>query len=194
MIYKIVVWLARQVVRVFVNIKVEGRENIPSEGNVVVCYNHRSAWDGVAIAALNKRRKLILVAKKELFKVKLFGNILRYFGGVPVNRGTADFRMFRTVSQALNDKNMVAVAPYGTRVKDEDLKDAKIHAGALLIATKADAWVVPCTIDGDFKFRSKVKLYFGAPRKYEGLANGSEMQTATVELMREIEAVRGVTL
>ncbi len=194
MIYKVVVWIARQVIRILLSVKVEGRENIPAEGNVVVCYNHRSGWDGILIAVFNKRRKSLLIAKQELFKVKLFGNILKYFGGIPVNRGTADFRMFRTVSQALNDKNMVTIAPYGTRVRDEDLKDVQIHAGAMLIATKADAWVVPCTIEGRIKFRSKVKLTFGKPRKYQGLTNGSEMQTATVELMREIEAVRGVAI
>ncbi len=194
MIYNIVLWIAKMVVLILFNIKVEGRENIPTQGNVVVCYNHRSAWDGIAIATLNKRRRLILVAKKELFKNKLFGKILVYFGGVPVNRGTADFRMFKTVSQAMNDSNMVAIAPYGTRTKDEDLKNVNIHGGALLIATKADAWVVPCTIDGDFKFRSKVKLTFGQARKYDNLANGAEIKDATIELMREIEAVRGVEL
>ncbi|MBR5137159.1 MAG: 1-acyl-sn-glycerol-3-phosphate acyltransferase [Clostridia bacterium] len=194
MVYKIVIWIARQVIRLVFRVKVVGRENIPSEGNVVVCYNHRSAWDGISIALYNKRRKLILVAKKELFKNKLFAPILKYFGGVPVNRGTADLRMFKTVSQAMNDKNMIAIAPYGTRVKDEDLKNVKVHAGAMLIATKADAWVVPCTVDGDFKFWHKITLTFGKPRKYTELTNGAEMQEATWELMREIEAVRGVTL
>lgn len=194
MIYNFVLFIARFVVLFLFNIKVAGRENIPSQGNVVVLYNHRSAWDGIIIAIMNKRRRLILVAKKELFKNKIFGSILKYFGGVPVNRGTADFRMFKTVASAMNDRNMVAIAPYGTRVKDEDLSNVKIHAGGMLIATKADAWVVPCTVDGNFKFRSKIKLTFGTPRKYDSLSNGAELQEATASLMKEIEAVRGVQL
>lgn len=194
MIYKIVVFLVRLVVNCIFRVKVIGRENIPTEGNVVVCYNHRSAWDGICIALYNKRRKLILVAKKELFKNKLFGAVLKYFGGVPVNRGTADLRMFKTVSQVMDNKNMIAIAPYGTRVKDENLKNVKVHAGAMLIATKADAWVVPCTIDGDFKLWHRIKITFGKPRKYDSLSGGAEMQEATFQLMREIEAVRGVSL
>ncbi len=192
--YRIVVFFIKVVVYIAFSIKVEGRELIPGEGAVVLCYNHLSTWDPFVIVGEVKRRKPIFIGKKELFKNKFVSRVLRYFGGIPVDRGTADIRMFREVAKQLGDNNMVIISPYGTRTIGKDIHSVEIHSGAILMARKADAWVVPCTIDGTFRFRSRIKLTFGEPQKVPDGMNGTEMAEYTRGLMKRIEAVRGVEL
>ena len=194
MIYRIFVFFVKIVVYVAFSIRVEGRDKIPKDGAVVLCYNHLSTWDPFVIVGEVRRRKPIFIGKKELFKNKFIARILRYFGGIPVDRGTADIRMFREVAKQLGDNNMVIISPYGTRTIGKDLHSIEIHSGATLMARKADAWIVPCTLDGNFRFRSRLKLTFGDPRKVPDGLNGTEMAAYSRDLMTEIEAVRGVEL
>lgn len=79
--------IARKLVRFLIcplcPIRFTGTENLPQEGPVILCANHESLLDPIAIGyAL--RRPVSYMAKKELFKVPLLGSLLRSMCALPV--------------------------------------------------------------------------------------------------------------
>ena len=126
-------------------IKVTGAENLPEEGGYVVCSNHTSMLDVVALAAALKRL-LRFMAKKELFKFKPFGALIRKVGAFPVDRGGSDVKAIKTSISLIESGELVNIFPQGTRHKKEDPSKTKIKAGAGMIAFHAKCGAVPIFI------------------------------------------------
>src|SRR5262245_23808109 len=84
----------------FREIIIEGRENLPAEGPVLFTPNHPNGLlDPMLMFFLSPPFKLRFVAKAPLFKIPLFGSILRSIGAIPVVRkfeasGTVDYSPF----------------------------------------------------------------------------------------------------
>ncbi|HLW44575.1 MAG TPA: HAD-IB family hydrolase, partial [Acidimicrobiales bacterium] len=68
---------------------IEGVEEIPRRGPVLLAANHRSYFDVVALAlvAARLRRPVRFLAKQELFDAPLVGGLTRAIGGISVERG-----------------------------------------------------------------------------------------------------------
>ncbi len=84
---------------------------------VLILVPHTSNWDfayGIAMV-FSLRLRLHWMGKASLFK-GIFGPIMRWFGGIPINRGAAH----NVAKQAIqrfsdNDEFILALAPEGTR-------------------------------------------------------------------------------
>ena len=59
---------------------VEGRENVPEKGAIIVAPNHKSYWDPPMIGVAFKTRIVHFMAKEELFKNPVFGWVIRQLG------------------------------------------------------------------------------------------------------------------
>ena len=68
-------------------IRVEGLENVPKEGPVLLCPNHSSNWDPILlICALGREANLQIMGKNQLFKIPILRTFLRKMGVFPVDR------------------------------------------------------------------------------------------------------------
>ncbi|HEX2937851.1 MAG TPA: lysophospholipid acyltransferase family protein, partial [Ruminiclostridium sp.] len=75
--------------RLIFGIKRYGVNNLPEQGAVILCSNHRSNFDPVILGAALSR-DLNFMAKAELFKIPLFRSLIKTLGAFPVNRGKHD--------------------------------------------------------------------------------------------------------
>ena len=72
-------------------IRVEGLENVPKEGPVLLCPNHSSNWDPILlICALGREANLQIMGKNQLFKIPVLRTFLRgrtnhIFGVIRIN-------------------------------------------------------------------------------------------------------------
>ena len=147
--------------RIIFRFEIIGEENIPKEGGAVLCSNHRSNNDAIFLAICQKR-PITFMGKDSLFKVPVLGFLLKKVGAFPVKRGTGDIGAIRTAVKALEEKNLLCIFPEGTRNKTaEPLIEFK--AGAVLIAYKAGADIVPCAISGKMRPFSKIRVEFAKP-------------------------------
>lgn len=108
----------------------------PSESRyVMTAAPHTSNWDGVLLIllAMELRIELYWLGKKELFP-RPFGGLMRWFGGVPVDRKSPR-NLAEQVAQAYRDSAnlVVVIPPEGTRGRAERWK-----TGFYRIAQKAD--------------------------------------------------------
>jgi len=159
--------------------EVTGMENIPKEGAFILCGNHISAYDPIALASFTKRQ-LHIISKEELFRFKPLGWFLRKLGAFPVKRGTTDMGAYRRAIQILNDGKGFLIFSQGTRMTDFD--NAK--SGVAVFALKSGAPIIPVGITGPFKFRRKIRIHAGPPilmDKYAG-------QKVKAELVDEVMA------
>ncbi len=148
--------------RVFFRLKVVGRANIPGEGPFLVCANHTSYMDPIAVATVIRRR-LFFMGKRELFKRRFFGFILRGLGAFPINRESTDMKAFKRAIEVLNGGDGLLLFAQGHRMKEfEQLKN-----GAALFALKTGSPIIPVGINSSFKPFSKVIINIGEPISME---------------------------
>jgi putative phosphoserine phosphatase/1-acylglycerol-3-phosphate O-acyltransferase len=133
---------------------IEGVEEIPRRGPVLLAANHRSYFDVVALAlvAARLRRPVRFLAKKELFDAPLVGGLTRAIGGISVERGDGPGAgdALRRAEAALRAGEAVIVLPQGTIPRGTNFFDPVLHGktGTARLAASTGAPVVPVGLWG----------------------------------------------
>jgi 1-acyl-sn-glycerol-3-phosphate acyltransferase len=166
-------FLARQIGRTAMSIRVEGLDNVPRTGPLIVAANHLSNADppivvGWLTPALG--RPMHILAKEQLF-VGPLGAFLRSQGVTPVRAGGSDIDAYRAAMAVLERGDVLCIFPEGTRSKTGELGEAK--PGAAMLATRSGAPILPVGISGTDtflgrdkkmpRFRSRVIVRVGKP-------------------------------
>ncbi len=142
--------IVRTWLRLFTRWQVRGRENIPSQGPLLVVANHVNLVD-VPLLSVSFSRRLIFMAKKELFYFRSIGRFIGGLGAFPVHRGQLDRKALRQADQVLADGLALAVFPEGTRSYSGRLRHA--FPGSALIALRSGAPILPVGIIGTKRIR-----------------------------------------
>lgn len=144
-------YLARTLFRLIFKVlgrwKVEGKENLPCSGGVILAPNHISYADPPLVSSATGR-KAWFMAKSELFEIPILGPILPRVCTYPVKRGKPDREALRTTLELLAHGEVVTIFPEGARSPDGKLKEPEL--GIALVALHSGAPVVPMgLIDSD---------------------------------------------
>ncbi len=177
MFYRVAVALARFIYFFIYRIKAEGTENIIENGGVIYAANHKSCADPI-IVAITSKRQLTFMGKKELFKFKPYGRILRALGAFPVNRGKGDVGAVKTGLKILQEEKVMMIFPEGKRIDKGEIVPAK--PGVAMFAIHAKVPVIPITIVGEYKLWHKLTVIYGKPiyfDKYYGEKLSTEKLT-----------------
>lgn len=136
-------------VRLIFNIKVVGRENEPKkgEGPFIICANHLSATDPVAIGVSLKHIQPNFMAKSQLFKNRFTNWFFTNLGCYPVNRDGRDVGALDTSLELLKNGKSIGIFPQGTRHPGVDPETTKVRNGIGLICASSGVAVLPIYID-----------------------------------------------
>jgi 1-acyl-sn-glycerol-3-phosphate acyltransferase len=177
---------------------VEGADNIPLSGPVLIAPIHRSNVD-FAFSLFISPRKVFFMAKDGIFHVPLLGSLLTKLGAFPVNRNSADRESMRLGEEVLRRGQALVLFPEGTRKEGDHVEP--LHDGAMFLAARTGAMVVPVGIAGSDRAMpvgarlprfSKIHIVVGkpiTPPVSEGRVSRSAVTAKTEELRRELEAV-----
>ena len=124
---------------------VQGKENVPEHGPVVVVANHLSYADQYLLTIAIKR-EMIFMAKEELFRNRVRRFLIEAFGAIPVRQGAVNWGALKQVYQVLDDGLAMFMFPEGSRSKNAQLQSA--FSGSALIALHNHAPVLPIGISG----------------------------------------------
>lgn len=145
--------------------QVEGGENFPKEGPVLVASNHRSNMDPVAIGC-SLQREIHFMAKEELFKIPVLSFIVTQWKAFPVKRGIADRQAIRNALDLIKRGAVIGLFPEGTRSKNGLLGPA--YPGVGLLALKANCPVIPIALKGTEKMFGPIIVQIGKPIYFSG--------------------------
>ena len=169
MFYTFVKSIAFVIFHIIFRIKLEGKENIPLDGRLVLCANHHSNWDPLLIATVFSR-KISWMGKKELFENKFLKAFLTPLQVFPVDRHVTDIGAVKKALRILKADGVLGIFPEGTRVKGFNPANAK--AGVALLALKSNSPVIPVYIKGSYKLLSKLYINIGQPIDYNSIYPG----------------------
>ena len=187
---------AKVVLTVFYSIlfpvRTKGLENIPQSGGAVLCANHISNHDPLALAVFAPR-VVRYMAKKELFDMPFISALVNWLHAFPVDRKANDTAAIKTAIKALKNGDIIGIFAQGTRVLSGEAKAAK--SGAALIAIKSGAPIIPVSISGRYRLFGRVNIVYGEPIYFEELAGqrltSDLLERAISVVMNKVEELRG---
>ncbi len=137
-----------------VRVRVEGIEHIDPQTTYIFAANHCSQYDIFAFQGYFPY-DFRWIAKKELFRIPLFGQAMRQIGYIPIDRsrGREAFKSLEQAAKRIAGGNSVLIFPEGTRSADGRLGEFK--TGAILLAIKAGVPIVPLGFNGSYEILPK---------------------------------------
>ncbi|MFD4593079.1 lysophospholipid acyltransferase family protein [Streptomyces rubiginosohelvolus] len=185
------------VLRLLFRPRIEGLENIPTDGAAIVAGNHLSFSDHFLMPAIIKRR-ITFLAKAEYFtgpgiKGRLTAAFFRSAGQIPVDRSGKDAGQaaIREGLGVLSKGELLGIYPEGTRSHDGRLYKGKV--GVAVMAITAGVPVIPCAMLGTFEIQppgqklpkiKQVAIRFGEPLDFSRYA-GMEDQKAAIRAVTD---------
>lgn len=169
----IMIFIMRIYCGIVYRIKIEGMENLPKEGNTIICSNHVHMLDSISLVIRFKTKRMIRVmAKEELFKNKIAAWAFRKAGAFPIKRGKGDTEALEVAKDYINKGDMLLMFPEGTRNGLD--KGLKMKKGAAILALSTNSVIVPIGIKGNYKPFTKVRIRIGKPITLENYTTGAE--------------------
>ena len=140
-----------------VRVEVEGFANIDPNQTYIFAGNHTSQYDIFSFQGYFPH-DFRWIAKKELFRVPVFGQAMHKVGYIPIDRshGRQALKSLDEAARRIAAGSSVLIFPEGTRSADGRLKDFK--TGAVLLAIKAGVPIVPLGFAGAHKVLAKGRL------------------------------------
>ena len=182
---------------------VEGLDNIPESGPVLVICNHSSNADGMLLMGFvvpRMGRPMTWLGKEEAVKWPVFGWAMRQNGVVGVRRGAGDLEAFKLAKSVLDGGGVLTIFPEGTRSPTGAMQEAK--EGATVLAVRSGVPILPLAIVGSQRFWPKGKRlpHFGRSMTVrvgepfsltmqKGQDRHESLRLATVEMMEHIAAL-----
>jgi 1-acyl-sn-glycerol-3-phosphate acyltransferase len=180
-------------------VRVEGIENIPQAGPLLVICNHASNADGMLLMAYfvpKMARPMRWLGKQEALRWPLFGWVMRVNGVFAVRRGAGDLEAFKAARAVLDGGDVLGIFPEGTRSPDGAMHLAK--DGATVLAVRSGAPILPIAIAGSHRFWPRGKMprpgrrmtvRIGRPFTLTMATGGDRaesLRNATAEMMRHV--------
>jgi 1-acyl-sn-glycerol-3-phosphate acyltransferase len=171
---------------------VSGIENIPKKGPLILTSNHFSVGDPPILTGVFPRR-IVWMAKQELFKTPVVGTLYSMGGFISVRRFEGDLRAIRRSQETLRRGHVLGMFPEGTRSGG---RLGPGEPGTALLALRTGALVLPVAIWGtenvklprDLLRRTRVYVRFGLPYRLQETTRITKEQIAqgTDVIMRKI--------
>ena len=159
--------------RTLYRVRVEGLENVPTDGPAIISPNHRSFFDSPLVMSMSPR-PVVFLGKAEYMDSASTKYLFPALGMVPIKRDVkkASMAALQTAAELLRDGLLVGIYPEGTRSRDGLLHRG--HAGVAHLAVMTDAPIIPVGIIGTERvqpigargprpFQPPVTIRFGEP-------------------------------
>ena len=180
--YRLLTPLMRLLFRLYYNPTIINKEVIPKDGPILIVGNHKHIYDQ-CLTIMATKRTIHYMAKKEYFDSKLAW-FFKFVGCISVNRSIHDKGATKQALDILKSGGAIGLFPEGTRNKTKDKLLLPFKFGAVSMASKTNATIVPFGITGDYKFRSKnLTIKYGKPFKVENMT----LEEANNKLFEEVK-------
>jgi len=139
-------WLIHTVLNMITSVEAKGYENLPGKGGFVIAVNHLGFLDvPMAYYALGDWNLFIPVAEK-WEENPIWKWLGKYLNLIFIDRYNPDLKAMREMMKRMSEGQTLAIAPEGTRARDEKMAQGK--PGVAYLASKMGWEIVPVAISG----------------------------------------------
>lgn len=174
----------------------QGLENVPRTGPLLVLINHNSFLDPL-VPCVFVRRDIFPMAKVEALNHYL-GWTLKWYGAFPIRRGEGDVGALKQALRVLKEGHSMLMAPEGHRNPAGILQEG--HEGAALLAVRSHAPILPVAMQGGAPYfdnlysvrRTPITMRVGVPLMVSGLErkpSRDDLRVITDEMMYSLAAL-----
>jgi 1-acyl-sn-glycerol-3-phosphate acyltransferase len=204
MAYWVLKAILTPILRFLFRVRVEGLENLPTDGAAILASNHVSFSDSVFLP-LVLRRRLTFVAKAEYFDDPKTAWIFRALGQIPIKRegGSASQGALDAATEVLEAGGLFGIYPEGTRSPDGRLY--KGHTGVARLALRNRVPVLAVAMIGTReaqpigqvvpRFFMPITVRFSKPMTFERYYDRAEdprvLREITDQVMFELRELSG---
>ncbi|HVA28406.1 MAG TPA: lysophospholipid acyltransferase family protein [Candidatus Baltobacteraceae bacterium] len=138
-----------------------GTENVPRKGPVIIAANHISWLDPPLVGAYCPRR-IVYMAKRELFEIPWLGMLIATMGAFPVDREGNARAAIKHSLEILKAGGCLGIFPEGGRNVEGD---RQAQTGVALLASLSGAPVVPVAVIGSERAKEHphIRVVYGKP-------------------------------
>jgi 1-acyl-sn-glycerol-3-phosphate acyltransferase len=147
MLFSLVLFLLRAILRIIARVTVYGAENMPPAGTIyIVVANHIGRLDPGFVYYLLNRKDIIMLVAEKYYEHTWSRLLAQAVNGIFVDRYNADLAAMREVLRRIKQGGIAVIAPEGTRSPEASLIQG--WDGASYIAAKAGLPILPVGIAG----------------------------------------------
>lgn len=164
--YRISHFIVRAFFKLLFGLRISGEDNLRFKENYIFASNHISYADPPVIGC-TFNREVWFMAKKELFRNRLFAWLIRTYHAIPVDREEIDRKTLRMIMNRLKENESILMFPEGTRSKTG--KIGALKGGLGFIALNTGTSIVPVHVTGSnrlfacFLRRYRLAVHIGPP-------------------------------
>jgi 1-acyl-sn-glycerol-3-phosphate acyltransferase len=187
---------ARLLTTLVFDLRVYGREHVPTKGGVLLLANHQSYLDPVLLG-VRLYRPISYMARADLFRNRFFRWLIRSLHAFPVKQGAGDVGAIKETIRRLQEGHILNIYPEGGRTFDGQIQP--IQSGVALVLRRITVPIVPVVIDGSFEawprwkkfFRPHpIRLMYGPPIHCEGMKADQIVRLVENTLRRMFEDIK----
>ena len=140
-----------------IKVSVKGLSNIDLAGPYIYMPNHQSNFD-IPVMLGHLPVQFRWLAKKELFKIPIFGRAMRKAGYISIDRHDREsaFKSIDVAAKKIKSGVSVLLFPEGTRSLDGKIRPFK--KGGFVLAIDSGVPIVPVVIKGTYTIMTKGKF------------------------------------
>lgn len=182
--YRFIQCFTLTIFRIFFRFRYRNADKLPLTGGALICPNHFSHLDPMAIGCI-ARRRVNFLAKKALFNNKWFGKVLYALDCIPIDREATGIGGMKETLKRLKKGESVVLFPEGERSFDGDL--LPLMTGFTALVKRVKVPIIPVGIHGTHEAwargvskpkMGRVKLVVGDPIPFASMERMSEQEMA----------------
>jgi 1-acyl-sn-glycerol-3-phosphate acyltransferase len=192
--YAFIRGIAKLLMHTVARVHIEGAENTPMEGPLIMVSNHLSRMDPPLIMITMPRRLRVFAARKYRSN-PFFFVLFNLVGVIWVRQWEADRDALRQAVAHVKANGGLGMAPEGTR-SQETKGLIRARGGAAFVATRTGAPILPVAVWGTESLMSAIRhfrridIYAKVGKPYSlpvtAHARGDDLEAATDTIMRSI--------
>ncbi len=174
----------------FMNLRIEGKDNVPIRGKAILTTVAKNIIRDMLIVSQVSGRKIHFMLDPKMMKHQILGPILKSLGMIRGTESKEDTEPIEKVFEILNQKgDLVAMTPEAKRDREVQVKTM---AAIIKFAIAADAPIIPIAIIQDkakilnMFTGSAIKVKVGTPLRVEKRLNREKYRAERYELAEDI--------
>ncbi len=144
--------VVKTIFKIFYSLKVEGRENLPTEGADILYANHTSYLDGLVVASSipeTPKLDIFFVGFRPYFNVPIVRNLVKIGRVIPLDFSTHLLEAMKSCYYVLTNGKALCLFPEGMRSLDGEI--LQFRKGFGILAKESDVKLIPVIIKGAFE-------------------------------------------